>query len=79
MKVQSRVNFTKVLRGAFTGEDPKSAKDIDDLTVFLRFWHQQSARVKASHEMLVRSTPGGSFGCKMESLEYTVRYQAQPI
>ncbi len=37
--VRSGVNFINVLRAAFTCLDPKSTKNSDDLTVFLRFWN----------------------------------------
>ena len=32
------VNFTNVLRSAFMLADPESAKNLLNLTVFLRFW-----------------------------------------
>ena len=32
------VDFPNIIRAAFALPDPKSAKDTDDLTVFLRFW-----------------------------------------
>jgi len=32
------VNFINVLQAAFAPVDPKSVKDIDDLTKFLCFW-----------------------------------------
>jgi len=35
--IPSRVDFINVLRAAFKLEDPKRAKNTDDLTVFLRF------------------------------------------
>ncbi len=33
------MGWFKVLRAAFVHPDPKSTKDTDDLTVFLRFWN----------------------------------------
>ena len=34
----SGVNFTNILRAAFTRTDPKSANKLLNLTGFLRFW-----------------------------------------
>jgi len=53
----SGVNFTNILRTAFTNADPKSRKKTDGLTVF--FALLGSAHIKAAHKMLVKSTQGG--------------------
>jgi len=37
-EIDTRFNFTNVLWAAFTNKDTKSAKDTDNLTVFLCFW-----------------------------------------
>ncbi len=50
------VNFSNVLRTAFTLADPKSAKKTVKLSVF--FALSGSARVKAAHRMLMKLTPG---------------------
>ena len=50
-----RVNFTNILRAAFTRVDPKSAKKMLNLTVF--FALLGSVRVKAACRMLVKLTP----------------------
>jgi len=50
------VNFTHVLRAAFTRADPKSAIKLLNLTVF--FALLGSARVKAARRTLVKLTPG---------------------
>jgi len=39
------VNFIDVLRAAFTCADPKSAKNTDNLTVFLRFWDLRAQKL----------------------------------
>ena len=49
------VNFTNILRAAFTGADPKSAIKLLNLTVF--FALLGSARVKAACRTLVKLTP----------------------
>ena len=46
------VNFTNILRAAFTRSDPKSAIKLLNLTVF--FALLGSVRVKAAHRMLVK-------------------------
>ena len=51
------VNFTNVIRAAFTRADPKSAKKLLKLTVF--FVLLGSARVKAAGRMLVKLNPEG--------------------
>ncbi len=56
MKLSLGVNFTNVLRAAFTLVDPKSVKKIDQLTVF--FTLLGSACVKAVRRMLVKLSPG---------------------
>jgi hypothetical protein len=50
------VNFIKVLRAAFAGANPKSAKKADNLTVF--FALLGSACVKAACKTLMKLTPG---------------------
>ena len=50
------INFTNVLRAAFTFADPESAKKLLNLTVF--FALLVSAGVKAAHRTLVKLTPG---------------------
>jgi len=49
------VNFTNILRKAFTYTDPKSAKKTESLTVFFALW--ESARVKAACKIWLKSTP----------------------
>ena len=49
------VNFTNVLRAAFTRADPKSAKKLLNLTVF--FALLGSLRGKAARRTLVKLTP----------------------
>ena len=49
------VNFTNVLRAAYTQADPKSAIKLINLTVF--FALLGSTRVKATCRMLVKLTP----------------------
>ena len=49
------VNFTNILRAAFTRADPKSAKKLLELNDF--FSLLGSAPVKAAHRMLVKLTP----------------------
>ena len=51
----SRVNFINVLRTAFTRVDPKSAKKIDNMTVF--FARLGSVSIKAARKMSVKLTP----------------------
>jgi len=51
-------NFTNILQKTFTPKDPKSAKEIVSFTVF--FALLGSARVKASHKMLVKLTGAGA-------------------
>ncbi len=54
----SGVDFTNVLLEAFKRADPKSAKKLsDDLTVIFELL--RSARIKAAHKTLVKSTPDG--------------------
>ena len=53
--VRPGVNFTNVLRPAFTHTDPKSAIKLLNLTVF--FALLGSARVKAACRTLVKLTP----------------------
>jgi len=48
--------FINILRAAFTGKDPKSAKHTVKLSLFLVLLG--SGHVKAAHKMLVESTPG---------------------
>ena len=48
------VNFTNVLRAAFTHANPKSAKKLLNLTVF--FALLGSEQIKAAHRMLVKLT-----------------------
>ena len=55
MKLTAGVNFINILRLAFMCADPKSAKKIDNLTVF--FVLSGSARVKATQIMLMKLTP----------------------
>ena len=50
------VNFTKILRAAFTLADPKSAKKVLNLTVL--FALLVSAGVKAAYKTLMKLTPG---------------------
>ena len=50
------VNFTNILRAAFTLADPKSVKKLLDLTVF--FALLVSASVQAARRMLMKLTPG---------------------
>jgi hypothetical protein len=59
------VNFTNVLRAAFTREDPKSAKKLLNLIVFLALLG--SVPVKAAHRMLVKLNPGFFFFSKSET------------
>jgi len=49
-------NFINVLQAAFVCADPKSAKKIDNLTVF--FTLLGSTPVKADRRMLMKLTPG---------------------
>ncbi len=56
-KKRSGVNFTNILRTAFTLADPKSVKMIDNLTVF--FTLLGSASVKAVRRMLMKLSPAG--------------------
>jgi len=51
------VNFTNILRAAFTRADPKNAKKLFNLTVF--FALLGSSRVKAARRMLVKLNQGG--------------------
>ena len=53
------VNFTNLLRAAFTLADPKSAKKLLDLTVFCTLL--VSAHVKAAHRTLMKLTPVVNF------------------
>jgi len=53
------VNFTNILRAAFTRADPKSANKQLNLTVF--FALLGSARVKAARRTLVKLTQVGQF------------------
>ena len=53
--VQLGVDFTNILRAAFTIADPKSTKKLLDLTVF--FALLVSAGVKAARRMLMKLTP----------------------
>ena len=50
------VNFTNVLRAAFTSPDLKSKTKLLNLTVF--FALMGSEFLKAAHRMLVKLTPG---------------------
>ena len=50
------VNFTNILRAAFTHADLKSARKLLNLTVF--FALLGSGHIKAAHIMLVKLTPG---------------------
>jgi len=50
------VDFTNILLEAFTWEDPKSAKNTVELSVFLALLG--SVCIKAVSEMLMKSTPG---------------------
>jgi len=52
------VKFINVPRAAFTLVDPKSAKKIDNLTVFYTLYG--SSRAKAACRKLVKLTPGRS-------------------
>jgi len=46
------VNFTNILRAAFTCEDPKSAKkDTDELTVILLFWDLHELKLHAHKQI----------------------------
>ena len=56
LKSTPGVNFTNVLRAAFTPADPESGKKLLDLTVF--FALLGSAGAKAAHRTLMKSTPG---------------------
>jgi hypothetical protein len=49
MKLSPGVNFTNILRAAFTQEDSKSAKDIDVLTVFFAILRSASVKVVRKH------------------------------
>jgi hypothetical protein len=53
------INFIKVLRAVFTLKEPKSPKQLLDLTVF--FALSGSAGVKAACRMLMKLTPGIAF------------------
>jgi len=55
VKLSPGVNFTTILHATFTREDPKSAKNTDDLAVF--FVHLGSALVRALNNMLVKLNP----------------------
>jgi len=57
IRVKPGVNFINVLRTAFMLVDSKSAKKIDNLTVF--FTLLGPACIKAVHRTLVKLTPGG--------------------
>jgi len=52
---RSSVNFTNILRAAFTLADPESVKKIDNLTVFSTLLG--SARVKAVRRTLMKLSP----------------------
>jgi len=54
--LKSGVNFINILRSAFTGVDPKSAKKTVKLAIF--FALLGSAFVKAACRMLMKLTPG---------------------
>jgi len=52
VKLTLGVDFTNILRTAFTFEDPNSAKKTDRLTVYFVLW--VSGCIKAAHKMLVK-------------------------
>ena len=58
------VNFTNILRAAFTRADPQSAKKLLNLTVF--FALLGSGRVKAACRTLVKLTPR----CRCQTLHF---------
>jgi hypothetical protein len=58
MKLTAGVNFTNILRAAFTCTNPKSIKKTDGLTVF--FALLGSTNGKAARKILVKSTPVGA-------------------
>jgi hypothetical protein len=45
VKLTTGVNFINVLQAAFTHPDPESAKETDNLTVFLRFWDLRAQKL----------------------------------
>jgi len=58
-KRRSGVNFTDVLRTAFTLIDPKSAKTTVKLSVILQIWDLRAEMLSVN--MLVKLTPGYFF------------------
>ena len=56
IKLIPGVNFTNVLRAAFTLVDPKTVKMIYNLTVFLMLLG--SASIKVERKMLMKLSPG---------------------
>ncbi len=49
------VNFNNILLKAFTGADPKSARNTNSLTIFFALW--EFVCLKSVCEILVKSTP----------------------
>jgi len=58
-KEGSEVDFTNVLREAFMLVDPKSIKNIDNLTVI--FMHLGLACIKDAYKTLMKLSPGVDF------------------
>jgi len=69
VKLTPGVNFTKVIQVAFTKEDPKSTKNIDHLTIFLRFWDLWVSKLCVI--MLVKSTIFKSFHTLLVLRQFT--------
>jgi len=66
------VDFTNILQATYTHKDPRSAKNIDNLTVFSALLG--SARTKAALKRLVKLTPEVHFQTiESESLKAIIR------